>query len=191
MGAVALSLGLPSMGCVERYIHELDKVADGGEGSVTETLGPGDTEQVPPDPDAECSIPRDCDVGQTCFEGVCVGMGAVRVSLSWTVVTDLDLHLWMPNGETINYESPVSPFGQLDVDDCVSATCINQNGTHVENIFLDASAPRGTYRVHVTNFDGRLAADYRIEVAGAVSGAFVGSLPQMMFVQGPIHEFTW
>lgn len=115
----------------------------------------------------------------------------MRVSLSWTVVTDLDLHVHVPNGETISYETPLTSYGQLDVDDCVSTECVNPDGIHVENVFLDATAPRGTYGVTVVNFDGRLAADYGIEVAGDVSASFVGHLPATMFYSGPTHELTW
>lgn len=194
VGAVALGMVVGSTGCVERLIYDLDGKAEGSGGEQeTESDGIGETEQLATtgDPDAECSIPQDCAMGQTCFEGVCVGTGTVRVSLSWNVVTDLDLHLRLPNGDSISYESPITIHGELDVDDCVSATCVNQDGTHVESIFLESTAPRGTYAVHVVNFDGRLAADYAIEVAGETSAAFTGTLPAETYVSSPEHLFTW
>lgn len=202
MGAVALGMVAASTGCVERVIRDLGGVAGGSGGELeTESDDFGETEQDPTagstgtgtdtDPDAECSTPQDCGMGQTCYEGVCVGTGTVRVSLSWNVVTDLDLHVFLPNGEWISYENPVTAYGQLDVDDCVGGMCVNQDGTHVENIFLDGNAPRGNYVVQVVNFDGRRAADYQIEVAGEVTVSFVGNLPSTMFFEGPPHPFTW
>lgn len=194
MGAVALVSMMGSTGCVERLIHDFDEVADGDGGELpTESDGIGETEQLPTegDPDAECSIPQDCGEGQTCFEGVCVGTGLVRVSLSWNAVTDLDLHVLLPNGEEISYANAITPYGELDVDDCVGGMCATQSGTHVENIFLDGSAPRGTYRIQVVNFDGRRSADYGIEVAGDISAQFTGNLPSTMFYEGPFHDVVW
>jgi hypothetical protein len=183
---------LVSTGCVDRLIRDFGEVADGGrdEFDIDTDTDPGETEQLP-DPDAECSIPQDCGMNQTCYEGVCVGTGSVRVSLSWNVVTDLDLHLRVPTGEWLSYEMPLTSYGELDVDDCVAGMCVNQDGTHVENIFLDGSAPRGTYGVMIVNFDGRRAADYGIEVAGDVTASFVGHLPSSEFYEGSVHEFTW
>lgn len=199
MGAAALGMTMAT-GCVERLIHDRDEIAEGGGGggqvdTDTDTDTHGETSQVSTstgvDPNAECTVPADCGMGQTCYEGVCVGTGSVRVSLSWTAVTDLDLHVRVPNGEWISYESPITGYGQLDVDDCISGSCVNQDGTHVENVFLDANAPRGGYGIQIVNFDGRRAADYRIEVAGDVSASFVGNLPDVMAVEGPVHEFVW
>jgi hypothetical protein len=193
---VALGV-VASTGCVERVIHDYGVVADGDGGQVdtdTDTDGLGETDQLPTegdDPDAECTIPQDCGDGETCYQGVCVGTGSVRVSLSWNVITDLDLHVHVPNGESISYETPLTSYGQLDVDDCVSTECVNPDGIHVENVFLDSNAPRGSYGITVVNFDGRLAADYGIEVAGDVSASFAGNLPATMFYEGMVHEFTW
>jgi hypothetical protein len=190
-------MAVTSTGCVERVIRDFDEVAD-GEGGLVETetetdTDIGDTAQLSTDgdPGAECTIPEDCGEGQTCYQGVCVGTGLVRVSLSWNVVTDLDLHVLAPTGEWISYENPTTVYGKLDVDDCVSGACINPDGTHVENVFLDANAPRGTYGIMIVNFDGRRGADYAIEVAGDTSASYVGYLPATMFFEGPVHEFSW
>lgn len=186
-----------STGCVERVIRDFDEVAEGGGsqgGSETDTDTFGETDQLTTegvDPGAECTIPQDCGDDQTCYQGVCVGTGTVRVSLAWNVITDLDLHVRVPNGEWISYEAPLTSYGQLDVDDCVSGQCLDQDGTHVENVFLDANAPRGTYGIMIVNFDGRRGADYVVEVAGEATASFVGYLPDEMFHEGPVHEFTW
>lgn len=198
-----LAVVVASTGCVERVIHDYDVIADGEGGRVdtdtdSETDTFGDSAYVstssttePVDPGAECTIPEDCGDGQTCYQGVCVGTGNVRVSLAWNVVTDLDLHVRVPNGDWISYQLPITSYGELDVDDCVAGACINQDGTHVENVFLDGNAPRGTYGVMIVNFDGRSGADYSVEVAGEASASFVGYLDAAMSVEGPVHEFTW
>jgi len=194
---VALGVLVASTGCVDRAIHDFDVIAD-GEGGLIETdtetdTDIGDTEHVTPmdvDPGAECTVPEDCDEDQTCYEGVCVGTGSVRVSLSWNVVTDLDLHVRVPNGDWISYQVPITSYGQLDVDDCVSGACINPTGTHVENVFLDSNAPGGTYGIMIVNFDGRAPADYSIEVAGDAAALFAGHLPATQFFEGPVHEFA-
>jgi len=199
--ATGLIIGsLCASGCVDRLIRDLDGGADGGSDTEVDDAGPGETEQLPGetetttetvDPGTECTEPEDCGAGQTCFEGVCVGAGTLRVSLSWTVVSDLDLHLFLPNGDWMSFENPNTAYGELDVDDCVGGMCINQNGVHVENIFLDGNAPRGTYGIQVVNFDGRATADYSIEVAGAVDTSFFGTLPAQEFTQSVVHEFIW
>lgn len=200
MGLVALATTGLSTGCVERLIRDSDGFADGdgdsspvdtetdGLGGTTVVLGDSSTGE---DPNVECNGPEDCADDQTCFEGVCVGMGTLRISLSWTVVTDLDLHVFVPNGETVSFENPLTNYGELDVDDCVSGICVNQDGTHVENIFLQNNAPRGTYGIRVVNFDGRAAADYTVEVAGAVSATFNGSIPAEGQAAGSLHQITW
>ncbi|MCA9704444.1 MAG: hypothetical protein KDK70_01195 [Myxococcales bacterium] len=188
-----LGVTLLASGCVERLIHDLGQAGGGGgRGDVEtdgETEGLGETEDVVPG--TECREPQDCGANQTCFEGVCVGVGTLRISLSWSVVTDLDLHLFTPSGDWINFDNPTTAYGELDVDDCVAGTCQNQQGTHVENIFLDASAPRGTYGIQVVNFDGRASADYAIVVAGAVSDSTSGTLPAQEFSQSLVYEITW
>lgn len=204
---LALAATLASTGCVDRLIRDSDGFAGGnGGGNQVDTDGLGGTTVSIPDgststvittiattddPDLECRIEQDCDEGQTCFEGVCVGTGTLRISLSWNVVTDLDLNVFVPNGDWMNYENPLTEYGELDVDDCVDGICVNQDGTHVENIFLQGNAPRGTYGIRVTNFDGREAALYSVEVAGAVSAEFSGSVAAEMGAEGQLHQITW
>ncbi len=187
VAAGGLSLSLATSGCVERLIRDFGSAADGGS-STTEGQMLGETEV---EPGTECDQPSDCGSNQTCFEGVCVGAGTLRVSLSWNVVTDLDLHLFVPNGDWMSFENPITSYGELDVDDCVAGACFNAQGPHVENIFLDQTAPRGTYGIQVINFDGRATADYTIEVAGAVNQGFSGTLPGSEFSEGATHEIVW
>ncbi|MDR0404088.1 MAG: VWA domain-containing protein [Treponema sp.] len=77
--------------------------------------------------------------------------GDVRISLSWNNRNDLDLYVVTPWGETIWYGGKEdSSGGMLDVD-------MNVNGETtepVENVFWEnESAPVGTYRVFVNNYD--------------------------------------
>lgn len=199
MGFAALFATGLSTGCVERLIRDSDGFADGDGGRFdTDTDGLGGTTIIIPDgstgvvdPGTECDGPEDCASDQTCFEGVCVGTGTLRISLSWNVVTDLDLHVFVPNGDWMSFENPLTEYGELDVDDCVAGMCVNQDGTHVENIFLQNNAPRGTYGIRVINFDGRRAADYSVEVAGAVNATFSGSVPSISYAEGDLHQVTW
>ena len=198
----AMVVVVAATGCVERLIY--DTTGFGGGNSAgqadTETDGIGVTDQITTadstvatttTPGTECEVESDCDDGQTCFEGVCVGEGSLRISLSWEEVTDFDLHVFVPNGDWMSYENPLTDYGELDVDDCVGGTCINQNGTHVENVLLYSNAPRGTYGIRVVNFDGRSGADYQIEVAGAVSATFSGYVPGVDYAESPVHQITW
>jgi uncharacterized protein YfaP (DUF2135 family) len=126
-----------------------------------------------------------------CFEGTCVAGGEVRVSLSWTVVSDFDLHVRTPDGIEVYFGNPIAGGGELDVDDCVGQSCRDPSGVHVENIFFDASASRGEYGVWVQNFDGAQAGAWDIEVAGAVSAHWNGELAAAQYENSTTMRFTW
>lgn len=164
---------------MERLIREQIGDGDGGadEGEIPEGL--------------ECIDDDDCEEGQACFEGICVGTGKLRFSLSWTAATDFDLHLQAPDGTTIDFANPHNAWADLDVDDCVDGECLNPDMPHVENIFLTDGAPRGTYSVFVNNFNGGAEGEYTIEVAGDVSAVFTGVVPAVELASGPVHEVDW
>ncbi len=122
-----------------------------------------------------CRTDADCSLETECFNEVCVGSGALRVSLSWIAVTDLDLHLVTPGGGEIFWGQRSADGGTLDVDDCVGSVC--RASTHVENIVFANTAPDGTYQVIVENFNGASTAAFDVVVAGAVSRSFSGSVP--------------
>ena len=117
--------------------------------------------------------------------------GLIRVTLSWDVVTDLDLHIETPEGLHVYFADPELGGLSLDVDDCVGGLCRDNSGTHVENIFFDPTAKRGIYRIWVRNFDGRRAADYRVEVVGEVNEEWTGSLDEIEGADSPIRTITW
>lgn len=122
-----------------------------------------------------------CAAGHACFDGVCVGVGRLRFSLSWTAYTDLDLHVLTPGGQEIAFDNAVAGGGELDVDDCVGSNCLAP--THVENIvFADQPTP-GLYYVWVVNYNGDQPADFRIDVQGAAQHTFTGTMPQQTGVE--------
>jgi len=83
-----------------------------------------------------------------------LGTGDVQVTLSWSDINDLDLHVIDPNGEEVYYGNRMSTTGgTLDVD--ANAACNNTTTSPKENIFWPAgTAPSGTYTVQVVFFRG-------------------------------------
>lgn len=138
-----------------------------------------------------CTSDLECEAGGVCFNEVCVQQGIFRVSLSWDVISDFDLHVQTPGGNEISFAVSQVDGGYLDVDDCVGGDCANPSGTHVENIFFSDIALPGTYRVWVVNFDGLEAGTYDIEVAGAVSQNWSGQLDDYEGAQTPTYAFEW
>jgi uncharacterized protein YfaP (DUF2135 family) len=112
-----------------------------------------------------CTSDAMCGAGATCFQGTCVGEGALRFSLSWEEETDLDLHVITPDGTEIYYGNSSGAGGYLDVDDCVGDSCRTPGGTHVENIFFEASPMSGMYTYWVHNYAREIGVDFRLEVA--------------------------
>jgi hypothetical protein len=111
-------------------------------------------------------------------EALDVGTGAVQVSVSWNVDSDVDLHVVDPDGEEIYFGNPESASGgQLDLDsnpDC------DIDGKRNENITWKETAPPGTYTVRVALYDacGVSPSEYvvTIRVAGEPTRTFTGTL---------------
>lgn len=184
-GLFVMGLAALSTGCVERLIVERDSGGSGSDSATSSgsSTGPISRESASSSSDvsttepAECTGPADCPDNATCFEGVCVGSGTLRISLSWGYVSDLDLHVQTPTGTHISFENPNAGGGILDVDDCVGGDCIDNGGTHVENIYFPMQPPLGEYRIWVYNFDGLNGGPFEIEVSGAAETTFSGNLP--------------
>jgi hypothetical protein len=122
------------------------------------------------------TVPQDCTTGSVRSNGVCVGQGLLRVTLSWTALSDFDLHVRTPAGHEVFYSNRTADGGKLDVDDCRGGTCLNPN-KHVENIFFATEAPPGEYEAWVVNYDGAAGGDFTIEVNGGFAvPLFTGSL---------------
>lgn len=195
-GVLVVGVVMGTTGCVERLItgQPADTEGVSGSGDGSSTAGPDESSTGEPDEpinDTEapmCTRPEDCPDGTTCFEGVCVGDGELRVSLSWNYVSDLDLHVRTPTGVHISFENPAAGGGLLDVDDCIGGECVDNSGTHVENIFFATQPPAGEYEVWVYNFDGRNGGPFEIVVSGAASATFSGTLPSSS-VQSQVFVF--
>jgi len=185
-------------GCVQRVVAE-DPTEFGTTlaGSSTSTGSVDDTSTssesssgpIPATDGPECLEPIDCPDNATCFEGVCVGAGELRISLSWSYVSDLDLHVETPSGVHIFFENPSEGGGILDVDDCIGGQCVDNTATHVENVYFPQQPPLGEYRVWVYNFDGLAGGTFDIEVSGEASAAFEGEMPASP-VQSEVFTFS-
>jgi hypothetical protein len=136
--------------------------------------------------DADCATPASLAVARTvhgetctntlecvglasCYSGFCVGEGYVRVSMTWGVASDFDLHVKLPGdrGEVSEGMREVTGVGRLDVEQCAK-TCTGMR--HIENIVLSGGATAGEYQVFVRNFGGAAAGPAEIEVfVGGVS----------------------
>jgi hypothetical protein len=125
-----------------------------------------------------------CQATEQCVDGVCVGVGALRVTLRWDAATDVDLHVLTPTGTELSFSNPTGDSGMLDVDDYGS-------GTLVENVFF-TMPPVGGYQVWALNYTGTLATPFTIEVVTpkATLGQFAGQLPASM-TSSQHYSFTY
>ncbi len=114
---------------------------------------------------------RTAEAATTTINGVEVGTGDVRVTLTWDNAADIDLHVTDPRGEEIYFGNPQSASGgRLDVD--ANGLCADDPA--VENVFWPTGrAPVGTYNVAVERFRSCGAGSTRYEVAVYVDGTLV------------------
>lgn len=119
----------------------------------------------PPPPMNVCRVP--CGASQVCVNGVCVGTGDLRFTLTWDRPGDMDLHVVTPRGNTINYRMRNGDSGTLDRDD--------RTGTGPENIYWASSPPPGTYLVCVDPYAINVPTNFTLTVVQ--SGQAVRTLP--------------
>lgn len=117
-------------------------------------------------------FPRQSDGGATAIiNGVEVGTGDVRVTLTWNSRADVDLHVTDPFGEEIYFGNrETGTGGRLDVD--ANAGCANE--PTVENVFWPSGrAPSGAYGISVQLYADCGTANTQYEVTVYVGGALV------------------
>lgn len=152
-------------------------------GAACHCLPPG-TPGAPCTSDVDCTTP-----GTICYDGsYCVGSGPLRVTLSFEVDSDFDLHLRTPAENEISFSSRTVDGGNLDVDQCVQSCGYR---SHVENIVFADVAPAGRYEVWVVNYNGRSGGAFRIDVVthGELV-RFQGTLPHRAHAESERFHFT-
>lgn len=84
-------------------------------------------------------------------------VGDVQISLMWSNVNDLDLHVTTPSGEVIKFSHKQSRCGgELDVD----MNAGNPTTEPVENVYWPLNGgPRGEFKVFVNHYSNRGAAN--------------------------------
>ncbi len=102
------------------------------------------TPPAPPPPDPPSDIDKRLEREQA-------KTGELQISLVWDGPSDLDLHVFCPDGTEIYYSRKASCGGTLDVD---MNSSNNKSLTPVENVYWpDGQAPKGKFRVVVTMYD--------------------------------------
>ena len=119
---------------------------------------------------AQCNPALPCVPGSTCANGLCVGQGALRFTLTWDRAGDVDLHVVPPGGEEIYYNARSQQGGTLDRDDTT--------GTGPENVFWASSPPAGSYLVCVVPYRITGPTNFRLAIVrspGAEEPAITGT----------------
>lgn len=141
-------------------------------------------------PGEACVSTNDCEIGFDCVASVCTQDDPFRITLSWDVDTDFDLHVRTPNGREV-YFSRDNDQAWLGADDCASNDCVERDGPHVEHAFLlelpaleadagGASTDDLSYEYWVDNYGCETAGDFELEVVakdGTVEQSQSGTLP--------------
>ena len=114
---------------------------------------------------AACSTA--CTSQQTCVNGVCVGIGYLSVTLTWSQNGDGDIVVTTPTNKLIYYgnRGPTTSTdqGELDVDDML--------GKGPENVFWSTSSsvpPTGTYYVCFSQYSFSPSASSTYPLAATV-----------------------
>ena len=119
---------------------------------------------------AQCNPALPCVPGSACANGLCVGQGALRFTLTWDRAGDVDLHVVPPGGAEIYYGARSQQGGTLDRDDTT--------GTGPENVFWATSPPSGSYLVCVVAYRIDAPTSFRLAIArspGAAEPAITGT----------------
>jgi cysteine-rich repeat protein len=136
----------------------------GGYGDTSAAISPprsGDTLPAPSNTVLDaCTDDSDCSPTTLCHAGMCVSRGPLRVTLTWTSESDLDLFVTTPSAGTINASNQSLGGGTLD-DDEFAPNWNLIGGNHVENIAFPGSPPAGHYTFWAVN--GSISSSYTLE----------------------------
>lgn len=108
-----------------------------------------------------------CTSQQTCVKGVCVGIGYLSITLTWSRAGDGDIVVATPNNRIIYYQnkgpSSSTDQGQLDVDDLT--------GTGPENVFWTRSStvpPTGLYNTCFSQYSFNITANSTYPITATI-----------------------
>ena len=94
----------------------------------------------------------------------CINSLPLEVVLEWEQVTDLDIEVIDPDGNSISYASPnFAGAVHENPNGCLSDRC-EAGDTHKETIFWARTPKSGAYKVVVTNASGTAAAPFTVKV---------------------------
>lgn len=103
----------------------------------------------PPAPREPARAPDEIDRRRDAAGGQ---QGELTVTLVWDSLTDLDLHVTCPSGETINFHNRTGcAGGRLDID--ANANPWHRTRTPLENVYFPSGARHGSYGVRVNLYD--------------------------------------
>ena len=116
----------------------------------------------------QCFTQETCGAKKTCIEHNClIDSNSIKITLSWTTGTDLDLLVTTPDGEKVTQRSITSDGATLQRDACVDPkTCKGVSSTHphVEHVYWDTTQKKikGNYKVQVKNTNGATRVNYTL-----------------------------
>lgn len=128
-----------------------------------------DTRTLCERPDSPTVCDPACGAGHACAEGVCVLDEDLRVTLTWNLHTDIDLHVTTPNSPTASNEiwfgNQGSEQSRIDggfIDrDWISTS---DGPQPIESVSFNSTYKAGTYQIRVNNYSGALDTPVVLEV---------------------------
>jgi hypothetical protein len=103
-----------------------------------------------------------------------VGTGPVQLRLTWANCADVDLILYTPTRNRIDFRNKTADGGELDVDANVDSEC---KSSPIENIFF-TTPPNGTYEACLVLFGakGLSKTDYTLQLLSKETGSATAKL---------------
>lgn len=92
------------------------------------------------------------------------GTGQFQATLTWVntyeSATDIDLHLFGPNGTHVYWSNPYNSNSSILLD----RDWRSMSGYATENIYSAASMPSGEYKIYVNPFSGSVPKNYEVRI---------------------------